>query len=161
MKRAWMVGVLVMLMIAPPALAQSKPSFSGRWRLIASSIAPEPNQNGRGGTGGFGEVFTIVQDDKALTVLSTYPVVGESKAVYALDGSETRNPMTVGGITADRVSRAKWDDASLVISTTMSVLGRPTPMMQTLSLDASGNLVIEARATAAGPLMSKASFKKD
>jgi hypothetical protein len=156
-----MAGAVVILALASAALAQSKPSFSGKWTLIPDSIAPEPNGNGRGGTGGFGQSFTIVQDDKALTVLSTYPTVGESKAIYALDGSETRNPMTAAGTTADRVSRVKWAGASLVISTTMSIMGRSVPTVQILSLDAAGHLVVEARETADGPLMSRASFKKN
>ena len=161
MKRALMFATLSILTVASTAVAQSKPSFAGKWTLIPSSIAPEPNGNGVGGTGGFGHDFTIAQDDKSLTVLSTYPTGDKSKAVYALDGSETKNAMTARGTTVERVSRAKWDGVTLVISTTTSLLGRTIPTVQILSLDASGNLVIEARASLSGPPMSKASFKKE
>ena len=164
MKRS--VAVCCALIVALPAFvtlaAQSKPSFAGKWTLV-----PDPNAaaaaggRGRGGFGGLGQEFSATQDDKVLTVVTTNQQTGEMKAVYNLDGTESKNPITMGGNTIDRVSKAKWDAAKLVITTTVNFNGNAVESTQTWSLDASGNLIVESTSSFGGtPTTTKATYKK-
>ena len=41
--------------------------------------------------GGLGQAFSAEQNDKTLTVVTTNQQLGEVKAVYNLDGSESKN----------------------------------------------------------------------
>jgi hypothetical protein len=80
--------------------------------------------------------------------------------VYNLDGSETKNPLTFNDQTIDRVSKAKWDGAKLVITTTTNFQGTPRESTQTWSLEG-GNLVIETTSSFTGtPTTTKATYKK-
>ena len=84
-----------------------------------------------------GRECTIAQDAKALTVTRTTQA-GEVKAVYNLDGSESKNTMTVGENTITSMSTAKWDGAKLVIITKTD-MGGTRPRRRRLSLDAGGH----------------------
>jgi hypothetical protein len=146
------------------AVAQAKPSFAGKWTLV-----PDPNAaataggrgGGRGGFGGLGQGGTIEQNDKTLTVTTTTQA-GETKAVYNLDGTESKNPLSMGGNSIDRVSKVKWDGAKLVITTTTNFNGTANESTQTWSLDATGNLVIESTSNFGGnPTTTKQTYKKD
>ena len=156
------VGAVALALVASTAFAQSKPSFAGKWTLV-----PDPNAaaggggRGRGGFGGLGQEFTAAQDEKTLAVTTNNPQIGEIKSVYNLDGSESRNPLSFGGQTVERVSKVKWDGAKLVISSTMSFQGNTMEATQTWSVDATGNLVVESTSNAQGtPATSKATYKK-
>jgi hypothetical protein len=155
---------LVALALVTPAIgvaAQSKPNFAGKWTLV-----PDPNAaaggGGRGrGMGGLGQTFTASQDEKTLTVITNNPQVGEIKAVYNLDGSETKNPISFGGNTVDRTSKVKWDGAKLIITSTSNFQGNAVETTQAWSLDAAGTLTVESTSNFGGnPTTTKAQYKK-
>jgi len=156
------IGALAMLVAASTAMAQSKPSFAGKWTLVPDPNAPAAGGGrGRGGFGGLGQEFTAAQDDKTLTVTTNNPQMGEMKSVYNLDGSETKNPLTFGGNTVDRVSKGKWDGAKFVITTTSNFNGNAIASTQTWMLDGAGNLVVESTSNFQGtPATTKATYKK-
>jgi hypothetical protein len=151
--------VLTMVAGAVAMTAQSKPNFAGKWTLVPDPNAPAPTGRGRGG--GLGDVFSAEQTDKTLTVVTTNPQIGEVKAVYNLDGSESKNPISFGGQSVDRVSKVKLDGAKLVISTTTNFNGNAAESTQTWSLDATGNLLVETTSNFSGtPTTTKATYKK-
>ncbi|HXT70498.1 MAG TPA: hypothetical protein VN700_12115 [Vicinamibacterales bacterium] len=163
MKKTISISVIALFVAAcATAFAQSKSSFAGKWTLV-----PDPNAaaagGGRGGRGGgLGQEFTATQDEKVLTVITNNPQMGEIKAVYNLDGSETKNPLSFGGQTVERVSKAKWNGAKFVITTTTNFNGNNAESTQTWSLDASGNLVVETTSNFGGtPTTTKATYKKN
>jgi hypothetical protein len=163
MKRAVSIIAALSLVLGTASIvvAQAKTNFAGKWTLVPDPNAPAPTGRGRGGGfGGLGQGGSIEQNDKTITVTTTTQA-GESKAVYNLDGSESKNPLTVGGNTIDRVSKVKWDGAKLVITTTTTFNGNPNESTQTWSLDAAGNLVVEATSNFQGtPTTSKLTYKK-
>lgn len=159
--RALVAGVAIVLagVAGVAAYAQSKPSFAGKWTLV-----PDPNAQGGGrgrGGMGLGQEFVVTQDDKTLTTVSNNPQMGEIKAVYNLDGTETKNPLSFGGQTVERISKVKWDGAKLVITTNSSFNGNPVESTQTWSLDNSGNLVIDSTSNFGGnATTTKSTYKK-
>ena len=153
--------------------AQGKPNFAGKWTLQADPNAAPPAAAGgaaaagggaaaagaggaqRGGGGGGGRMgggggagfacgmeCTIAQDATSLTVTRTTQA-GELKTVFKLDGSESKNTITMGENKMDAVSKATWEGSKLVISTSMDMGGNAMTSKATLSLDATGNMVVE------------------
>ena len=162
MKKTVSISAIVLVVVAcATVFAQAKPSFDGKWTLVPDPNAAAP-AGGRGGRGGgLGQAFSATQDEKTLTVVTTNAQVGEIKAVYNLDGSETKNPLSFGGQTVERVSKVKWDGAKLVISTTTNFGGNNAESTQTWALDASGNLNVESTSNFGGnPTTTKATYKK-
>ena len=161
MKRAVAAVVALMLFAgAAAAMAQAKPNFTGKWTLVPDPNAPAPTGRGRG-MGGLGQVFSAEQNDKTLNVATTNEQIGEIKAVYNLDGSESKNPISFNGQSVDRVSKAKWDGAKLVITTTINFNGNAVESTQAWSLDATGNLVVESTSSFTGtPTTTKSTYKK-
>jgi len=162
MRRALSVLIVLTLVAgAAAAAAQSKPNFAGKWTLVPDPNAPAPTGRGRGMGGGLGQAFSAEQTDKTLTVVTTNAQVGEVKAVYNLDGSESKNPISFNGQSVDRVSKAKWDGAKLVITTTTNFNGNAAESTQTWSLDATGNLIVESTSNFTGtPTTTKSTYKK-
>jgi hypothetical protein len=161
------IGTLALALVATAALAQS-PSFSGKWTLVPDPNAAAGGGRGRGGRGGgFGSLCgmecTIAQDAGTLTVTRTTQA-GEVKAVYKLDGSESKNSQTFGqGGSIESTSKASWDGAKLSISTTTDFNGNSIESKSVVSLDASGNLVIERTAPGfggGGPTTTTQTYKK-
>jgi hypothetical protein len=163
MKRVMSIVAVATLVIAGASMsAQSKPSFAGKWTMVLDpNAAAAAGGRGRGMAGGLGPELTAIQDEKTLTITTNNPQLGELKTVYNLDGSESKNPINFGGQTVDRVSKAKWDGAKLVITTTVSFNGNPAETIQTWSLDSSGNLVVESSSNITGtPTTTKVTYKK-
>jgi hypothetical protein len=120
-----------------------------------------PTGRGGGRGGGLGEAFSAEQTDKTLTVVTTNQQIGEVKAVYNLDGSESKNPISFGGQSVDRVSKVKWDGAKLVIATTSNFNGNAFESTQAWSLDGTGNLIVESTSNFNGtPTTTKSTYKK-
>ena len=137
-------------------VAQTKPSFTGKWKLVTSVGA---SQTGAG-VGGLGTAFSVVQDEKTIAITTNLPVVGEVKTVYNFDGSETRNPLTFNGTTVDRLSKVKWDGTRLVVTTTVKTMGTAAETTQIWSLDTSGNLVVEQVSNSRGRQETTTGFYK-
>ena len=131
-KNALIVGALSLVLAATTSQAQDKPNFAGTWTLC-----PDPN-GGRGG--GLGQTASISQDDKTLTVTRTTPA-GEIKAVYNLDGSESKNMMNMRDTQVEQVSKVTWEGNKLVINTSFTVGENAITTAQSFSLDASGQLI--------------------
>ena len=85
-------AVAALAFIAATVIAQTPPSFAGKWTLVADPNAA-PAGGGRGGMGGLGQEATIVQDAGSLTITRTTPV-GTFTSTYKLDGSESKNTPT-------------------------------------------------------------------
>jgi hypothetical protein len=152
------VAVATLVIAGASMAAQSKPSFAGKWTIVpdANSAAAV---SGRGG--GLGAEFTVVQDNKTVTVTTNNPQLGELKTVYNLDGSETKNPINFGGQSVNRASKVKWDGAKLVITTTVSMDANVAETTQSWTLDGSGNLLVETASSFTGQSMTtKATYKK-
>ena len=143
-RNALVVGALSLVFAASVAQAQDKPNFSGSWTVVADPNAAPTG--GRGGGGGLGQAATLTQDAKTLTVTRTTQN-GEVKLVYNLDGSESKNMVQGRGGQTEQVSKATWDGNKLVISTTLTMGENTVTRTQTMSLDASGQLVV----TVSGP----------
>jgi hypothetical protein len=140
--------------------AQAKPSFAGKWTLVPDPTAPAPT--GRGGGGGLGQEPTITQDDKTLTVTRTTQN-GEVKSVYNLDGSDSKNTLTMGGNAVEQVSRVKWDGPKMIVTTTGSFNGNTFERTMVLALDGSGQLLVESTGPGRGggpPTTTRATYKK-
>ncbi len=83
----------------------------------------------------------IKQDATTLTITRSTPI-GEFTSIYKLDGTESKNTLTVQGSKVDQISKTKWNGNTLHIDTTMTVEGNPINVTTDLSLDASGNLIV-------------------
>jgi hypothetical protein len=157
------VSAAALVLAAPALSAQGKPSFAGKWAMVVDPNAAGGGGGGRGGgRGGLGMEPTIAQDEKTLIITRTTQA-GEVKSVYNLDGSESKNTMTMGGNAVEQVSKAAWEGNTLVITTTSSFQGNPTTSTMKLSIDASGQLVVETTSPGRGggePVTRTATYKK-
>jgi hypothetical protein len=141
-------------------LAQAPANFAGKWTLV-----PDPNAGGgRGGMGSLSQEATIVQDAKTLTITRTTQM-GEMKTTHNLDGSESKNTVSFNGNSMDQLSKAKWDGGALTINTSMNLNGTPVETTMKLSLDPSGNLIVESTRPdfqgGGAPITSKFTYKKN
>jgi len=164
-RAAWVALAIAGLAIS--GLAQARPDFSGRW---TSEPAESPAGGGRRGGGGparsgdmgsgWGSSITIAQNARQLTVEYAFFTRGDLQPpltfTYALDGSTTRNHVTMGRGLQESVSTAAWQGETLVITTT-AVFAHPatgerveSTETRTLSLEAADALVVEV--TRAGVL---------
>jgi hypothetical protein len=160
MKRA-MAAIPVMLALAASVLlAQTPPNFAGKWTLVPDTSA---TAGGGRGMGGLGQTATIVQDANTLTITRTTQM-GEITSTYKLDGTESKNTINIQGNAMDQLSTAKWDAGTLKIHTTMSFQGNPIETSMALSLDSSGNLVVESTRPdfqgGGAPVTTKMTYKK-
>ena len=155
--------IVAVMAVTVEAAIQAPADFSGRW--TEAPPADPAAGRGRGGTrgnmgSGWSTTIAISQDAKQLVVESIVYTRSDLQAqprfVYALDGSETRNTVTVGRGSQVQSSRAAWDGASLRITTSHTLSdpssGKPLTMevVQTLSLESPTRLVIDV--TRAGVL---------
>ena len=129
------------------AAAQAPPSFAGKWTLI-----PDPNAPG-GGMGGLGQEATITQDASTMTITRTTQM-GTFTSTYKLDGTESKNTLSMQGNSIEQVSTAKWDFG-----------GNPVELTMVLALDPAGNLLVESTRPdfqgGGAPVTTKMSYKKN
>jgi hypothetical protein len=137
--------------------AQERPSFAGRWTVDAPT-PPAPGGRGRGAVrgdmgSGWGNAITLTQDASRLTVEFAFFTRGDmqppTRVAYALDGSESTNTRMLGrGIQAER-SHARWEAATLVITTTYTFPNPATDTPETgtitrrMSLESTDVLVVD------------------
>ena len=170
MKRMLLLGVASLLVGATQLMAQAKPSFAGSWTLVPDSAAAAANAGGGrrggggGGFGGLGMAATITQDASTLTITRTTQA-GEMKSVYKLDGTESKNTMAGrnGAAGTETTSTAKWDANKLVVTTNINFNGQAISTTMSLSLDASGQLIVESSGFGRGgaaPTPTKQTYKK-
>jgi hypothetical protein len=150
---ALLTGAVAVMLVAGIA-AQAKPDFSGKWTIVpdpAAAAAAAPagggggggRGGGRGGGGGqfCGQECTITQDGTSLTVTRTTQA-GETKAVYKLDGSESKNMQAGRGGQTEVVSKAAWDGNKVAISTTRDFGGNSVTTKTVLSVTG-GEMTVE------------------
>ena len=162
-----LVGLLSLIVVASLS-AQGKTDFSGKWTLV-----PDPNaaaagggggggRGGRGGGGGgqfCGQECTITQDATTLTVTRTTQA-GEQKAVYKLDGSESKNMQAGRGGQTEVVSKAVWEGSNVSISTTRDFGGQSVTTTTKLSMTG-GELTVENQGQGPnGPTTTTQKYKK-
>ena len=108
------------VMMTASVFAQA-PNFAGKWTADAEkNAAAMPAGGGGGGRGGgMGGEMTIAQDATTMTITRTTPN-GETKTVYKLDGSESKNMQAGrgGGDPVEVVSVAKVAAGKITITTT-------------------------------------------
>jgi hypothetical protein len=157
-RMSWLATAAATALFVAGLSAQGKPDFSGKWTQVqdpAAAAAPAPGGGGPGGGGGrgggrggggfCGQECTITQDATTLTVTRTTPG-GEQKAVYKLDGSESKNSQDGrGGEATEVVSKAMWEGNTITIS--RDVAGRdggaPTTQKTVIAMNA-GQMEVEA-----------------
>jgi len=161
-RNALIVGALSLVFAASIAQAQDKPNFSGTWNRVVDPNAPAPGGRG-GGRGGLGMTATLTQDAKTLTITRTTQA-GEVKAVYNLDGTDSKNTVMMGGGNAvEQVSKAAWDGSKLVITTNYAMGETAITTTTTLTLDASGQLAVSFTSPGRGggePTTTTTTYKK-
>jgi len=142
--------------IATAVVFAQAPNFAGKWTPDADkNPAPAAGGGGGGRAGGGGRggggPMTITQDAKTLTIerdMGGNPV----KTVYNLDGSESKNTVSMRGQSMEQVSTAKWDGAKLVITTQ----GANGPTVTSWYME--GSDLVNERTTQNGP--AKTYYKK-
>jgi hypothetical protein len=153
MRRAAVLATAALLVVgAAASLKAQAPNFSGKWTMQVDPNAAGGGGGGRmggGGRGGFGQEFTAVQDAKTLTITRTTQN-GEIKTVYNLDGSESKNTQSMGGNDVTSSSKAMWMGSKLMITTTTEFNGNSRETKMTLSIDGSGNLLVETTSPGRG-----------
>lgn len=133
---------------AQGALAQDRPDFSGTWTAVqARSVRTGSDGKSRTALLLGGEC-TIRQDATTLTLDITAGQL-RVKAVYKLDGTESRNsaPEGAGGPNVEIVSRASWEGSKLVIRSTSTGQSNGKTIqiesVRTLFIDSDGTLVLD------------------
>jgi len=137
MKTSARTAVAIVLFVAAVAGAQEKPNFSGTWVAISPAEAAGQEQNVR----------------HTATTLSTGHESngGGHGFTYKLDGSESRNELTVHDDPIVTLSKAAWDGNKVVItSATTYPDGRKLDSKETWSLDSEGRLIVEHTQTMTG-----------
>jgi len=133
MKRAIVLLTCLVVLTAASLAAQSKPSFAGTWKLTSDPSA-----------GPFVASQLVTSDDgKTLTIVTTSQM-GEFKTVYNLDGSPAQSPLEFNGTKMDRSTKAAWDGAKLVLTTTSDFGGMPFEVKQVWSLATDGTLSVQS-----------------
>jgi hypothetical protein len=161
MRRISFLATAIATTLLVAGLSAQKADLSGKWTLV-----PDPNAaagggggggrgGGRGGGGGgfCGQECTITQDATTLTVTRTTQA-GEQKAVYKLDGSESKNAGRGGEV----VSKATWEGNKVSITTQQPGRdgGAPTPVTMKIGVTG-GQMEVE---TDAGRGPNKQTYKK-
>jgi len=168
-RRTLSMAVSFVLAIAVGVYAQARPDFSGKWVMDPASAPAAPAGGGGGGRGGgrggggagFGQEFTATQDAKMLMISRAQ---GDQTVVanYNLDGSESKNMVAGRGGQQEQVSKAMWDGAKLVVTTSLNVGGNAVEQRRVFSMEG-GNLVIEQTQPGRGggePTTTKIVYKK-
>jgi len=176
------VAMLALPVVLTAALwSQTVPDFSGTWALDAPAIATTPAVPGTpaaaaapGDMGsGWGSTITIAQTAQRLTVeytfFSRYDLQPPLRFAYALDGSESRNVLTMGRGEQVESSRSRWEGETLVIATAYQVAGHGAAkpfvaeVTRRLTLESPDTLVVElSRAGVLGgpPAATRSIYRK-
>jgi hypothetical protein len=164
--RAFLAGAMMAAGVAGVAAAQ-RPDFSGQWMRADSAARPSVATAGdaafrTGDMGiGWGAAVTITQTADSLVVqwvhFAAYDLQPPMRFAYAMNGAESRNDVMIGHATSTQRARVSWRENSLVITTQhplaagVGARGGSIEVVQTLTLDAGGALVVETtRAGLAG-----------
>lgn len=161
----WKASLLALALLAPfaaRAAAPDHPNFSGTWTVLPPAPlaegAPKPTRGDLGS--GWGSPLTITQENDRLTLQYAFFAPGDLQApltfTCALDGTESRAEVWMGRGAQAQLWRARWEGATVVITTTHELVDPttraavPVEVRRTLSLDGPSSLTVET--TRAGVL---------
>src|SRR5690349_413961 len=151
--------ILVAIVILASGFAQATPNFSGEW-VLAKDRSSETRSSTTVITvsGLLGEKFTASHNPKTLELVITVPgLAAPVRAVYNLDGSESRN---INPPDEPIFSTVSWSESRLVIKTrgTALVNGKPLETIRTIWIDNEGLLNIER--ASAGQTTTRSVYRK-
>jgi len=157
MFRKAILATLALAACAALATAQSKPNFSGTWKMNAakSDFGPIPGPDSR--------TDVIEQTDAAIKegVDAAGGPQGDQKysLTYNLDGSETVNSPAPG---IDIKNTAKWDGPSLIVNSKLKFQDQDVAIKTTWSLSDDGKIMTQSAhiESAMGEFDSKLTFEK-
>ena len=152
--------ILVALVILASGFEQqATPNFSGEWVLAKDRSSETRNSTTVITVSGLlGEKFTATQNPKTLELVITVPgLAAPVRAVYNLDGSESRN---INPPDEPIFSTVSWSESRLVIKTrgTALVNGKPLETIRTIWIDNEGLLNIER--ASAGQTTTRSVYRK-
>jgi hypothetical protein len=177
MRRSLVTFASLAVLIARPALAQSRPSFAGEWVRVDSAPARvttndtyEAFRVGDMGSG-WGSPITITQTPDSLVVevvqFSTYDHMPKLRYAYAMNGAESRNTVMIGHAESVQRGRLSWNGSVLVITTIHRVppgaagTANAVEVRQALSLEPNGTLLVETtRPGASAPNVVRTTFRR-
>ena|SRR5687768_4797761 len=123
------------------ASAQDKPNFSGTWIVVT------PVEHA-------GQEETITHDATSVRVAHGAQG-GHHASVYKLDGTPSRNTLTLHGVEIVSVATASWKESQLVIQqSTQYPDGKKVESRLTFALNSEGQLVREITDTVGGKVAS-------
>ena len=112
---------LLLALLTTSLAAQDRPDFSGSWTAATQPTSGSRGSASGGPGSGWGQAFSIRQDDDTLTVeraFFTRPDLQPAlKLRYSLDGTEIRNEILMGRGIQELVTTAMWNDKELVLTT--------------------------------------------
>jgi len=173
-----MVSAAAVVLWAVTAFAQAKPDFNGKWTREAPAAGAAAGggggaagagggQRGAGGGGGGGgfacgaactltQTATMLKVDRAAADGTAMPTI-----TFMLDGTDSKNAGRAGadGTPTSIISKAKWDGAKLVVSTTRDMQGTAITSTQTLSVEA-GKLTVVTNSGREGATPTTATYTK-
>ncbi len=148
--------------LAVSADAQKRPEISGVWTAVPSpnavaAAAPLPTGDApfpKGDMGsGWGSPLTITQDARRLTVSYAFFVPYDLQPpltfTFALDGSESRNTVSMGRGVQVQHTIARWAGDTLVLATQHALpypngrAQQTVEVRQLLTVEADGTLVVQ------------------
>ena len=142
--------------------------FDGKWARAEDPNAPPPaggdGRGGRGGgRGGLGMNVTIEVDasNNKFTIIRTNQQ-GETKSLYNLDGTQSKNTMQMGGNAIDQMSTTKWSGDTLMITTKMQMGENMSESTMALWISG-GNLMVRSTSPGRGggsPNTTTTTYKK-
>jgi hypothetical protein len=142
------LSALLGVALVAAAVPAQQPSFAGRWATAPDTAASGATAPTTGNPGsGWGTPLTITQDAARLVVeypfFSRYDLQPPLHFTFALDGSETKNSVMLGEGVQEQFSRARWDGATLVI-TTVHVFPNPAGASDSLRVEVTRRLALES-----------------
>ena len=175
-----MVSAAAVVLWAVTAFAQAKPTdFSGKWTREAPAGGAAAAGGGAAGAGGGGQraggggmgggggfscgaactltqTATMLKIDRAAADGTAMPTI-----TFMLDGTDSKNAGRAGadGTPTSIISKAKWDGAKLVVSTTRDMQGTAITSTQTLSVEA-GKLTVVTNSGREGATPTTATYTK-
>ena len=149
----WILSVCTVVMAV--ACAPARPNFAGTWVFDPEATKAAADAAKVNGLALFLEQFDAEQTADAYTMkVNLGPMI--VTAIYKLDGSDSKNvspPATPGQPEIEVHSRAQWDGAALVVTSTSTSPGENGPIevksTRKFSLDPKGRLLIERSGTPA------------
>ncbi len=172
----WTWLTLAAFLTAPSAgFSQSRPDFSGEWVRADSteqrSVATVGDGAFRVGNmgSGWGSPLTLRQQSNRLIIeyafFGTYDLQPRVSLAFALDGSESRNAVTLSHAESVLRSRVAWRGDTLVITTAYPTpVGAPVAETRhTLMLASPTSLIVETTrpaAVGAAPIVNRTTYIK-